>query len=315
MVHKKSEYELQYHKLTNDIRAQIWKENLIFRESQKRKNSSDHYWRYQLIDDACDCERGSEEDGVLKRWRYLNKTDEAQKPRILYQDMAVQTSDCDETVHKVPHLEESAADVPLELKTPFKEDSSKCTSPVAKADIPENCTTALNGSSSFNQQISSFNEERNKSRENLQSVIHNLNPTSVETPSKDVVHWSHFGLSPSRSALKNYRLKCKSEPVFAAFGCNESNIDVGSHKTYNVRAPENQVHKTALMASGKRLHELELILAEQLKKKRQERSQLLIGPVNSSSIWMTEYQECFSRGQREPLARSAFRRPVVWRYT
>lgn len=45
-----------------------------------------------------------------------------------------------------------------------------------------------------------------------------------------------------------------------------------------------QVHKTALMASGKRLKELELHLAEQLKKKQQHRSQISIVGVSAINL-------------------------------
>lgn len=315
MVHKKSEYELQYQSLPNHIRAHIWKENFDFRESQKRLNLSDHYWRYQLIEDSCDCENGNEEEDVVKRYSYPKKLEETQKPLFLYQDKAVQTLDWNETIGTQSPIEENDVDVSLRKKIfPVAEEINRSVPSVAKANISEQDTAALNGSSLFNQRT--FNEPRNETKGTPQlNLIHdNKKTTHVQMPSKNAVRWSHFGLSPSRNALNHFRSKCNFDPVFAAFGCNESNTDVGSHKTYNVRAPANQVHKTALMASGKRLKDIESHVAE-LKKKQLQRSHLSIGHVNSSSIWMTEYQDCFSRGQREPLSRRALQRPVVWRYS
>ncbi|XP_063221917.1 uncharacterized protein LOC134530725 [Bacillus rossius redtenbacheri] len=56
MVHKKSEYRLQFHLLANDLRKQIWLDNLKFRESCRLTNQSHHYWSYQVTEDPCECD-------------------------------------------------------------------------------------------------------------------------------------------------------------------------------------------------------------------------------------------------------------------
>lgn len=61
---------------------------------------------------------------------------------------------------------------------------------------------------------------------------------TIDTPLSSLIH-SHLNPSPTRNVRKSYLSKLT--PVFAAFGWNDSDKNLGDQKTYNVRAPVNQV--------------------------------------------------------------------------
>lgn len=122
------------------------------------------------------------------------------------------------------------------------EESNGSLLPVTKAaNVSEHSKPASDRSILLDRQHLSLNKEKKMVKENHQPLIDNTNPSYVETPLKNAAHWSHLGLTPTRNALKHYHFQCKPDPVFAAFGCSESNVDVGNHKTFNVRAPVDQV--------------------------------------------------------------------------
>ncbi|KAJ1529540.1 hypothetical protein ONE63_006312 [Megalurothrips usitatus] len=302
MVHKKSEYELQFKKLTNEIRAQIWKDNFLFRESQKRMNLSDHYWRYQLIDDVCDCD--DEREMCTNRSKDLLSSDEGAARPIVYDNKEVRTLDFADTAKQSysPQQESERPIAAEESTVPISPAALKTDSSLPDpSPTPPTAVTPCIGKHNCGDEF---------------TIISKSKPSSqgVQGLTKNTIH-SSLNPSPTRNAMRSFYSDLKQSPVFAAFGWNDADKNVGDQKTYNVRAPANQVHHSALHASGKRLKELELHLAEQLRKKRQQKSLLSLGPVNLSSIWMTEYQESFSKGQREPISRVPNRRPIVWRYT
>lgn len=303
MVHKKSEYRLQFHRLSDDVRAEIWRNNFLFRESQKRMNLSDHYWRYQLIDDSCECEDVSD-SGIADTRSRLPRSDDMTAtshaditPRV-YLNKEVQTTDL--------HHDSGEESVISEKKNDSKEDEDTIKSVAQVPTGAGESTLEQNYRGSTNNMLQLSKHHSNTETEKL--CLH-----SNEGHHKDYI--SHLNSSPTRNALKTHQSESKTTPVFAAFGWNDCAKNVGDQRTFNVRAPVDQVHYSALQASGKRLKDLELHLAEQLRKSRLQKSHPGIGPVNISSIWMTEYQESFCKGQRQPLARVSYRRPIVWRYT
>ncbi|KAE8737970.1 hypothetical protein FOCC_FOCC016563 [Frankliniella occidentalis] len=307
MVHKKSEYGLQFLKLSNDLRAQIWRENVRFREAQKRMHLSDHYWRYQLIDDQCDCDEDSnvpEESIRSNETSTLCKTEKFSK---LFEDKGLQTIETTKVIDN-QLLNEKESKV---KHNPLPKVSEE-TAGSSESNASKTATSMQNNTFSTEHLNRNDNNGTSRGSFNTKEILDSR--STDDAVSRKAVH-SHLNRSPTRNALKNYHSGEKSVPVFAAFGWNDSDKNVGGQKTYNVRAPVGQVHTSALLASGNRLKELESHLAMALKKRQQERSHHHQGPVNLSGIWMTEYQENFSKGQREPLVRNAFARPIVWRFS
>ncbi|KAK3918088.1 Centriole, cilia and spindle-associated protein [Frankliniella fusca] len=310
MVHKKSEYGLQFLRLSNELRAQIWQENVKFREAQKRLNLSDHYWRYQLIDDTCDCDEDSNAPDESIRSDVKSIPRKSENLFKSSEEKGVQTTD-------------------IEKVTRCKDENTVTQEPSVTLDpnmmnISEETTCAKPANSSHNSSPSKHSSVKRKSdllkkSLNLKDILCYQQNDNYSQIADDVSLrrsvYSRLNRSPTRNALKSYHSEERGAPVFASFGWNDTEKDVGDQKTYNIRAPAGQVQPSALLASANRLKELESHLNMEWKRRQQERQLHHQGPVNLSGIWMTEYQENFSKGQREPLIRKTFARPIVWRIT
>ncbi|KAJ9599052.1 hypothetical protein L9F63_010509 [Diploptera punctata] len=291
MVHKKSEYRLQFHLLGKDLRTKIWQDNIIFRESCRKLNQADHYWTYQLTDEQCECEEDGEDDD-----------DEATLPQ-----------------HNFPHCVKHKI---LVAKYGKEKEHN------ANQSLPEKKTLDAQDTAIQTPQQEE-RENVMQTQENLSTAVQPATQVQPSTPqvklqeprSHDIATKRHaIPTSPASSHLtrtsKKSYFEGKKSP-FASFGWNDSDRDIGQKKTYNVYAPENEVYSAALLGLKRRREAIEKYLMEEAEKRRQELDSGK-GLVNHSSIWMSEYQDKFSHGRKfvpERPKSAACHRSCNWRYS
>ncbi|GLH11198.1 Uncharacterized protein GBIM_16028 [Gryllus bimaculatus] len=320
MVHKKSEYRLQFHSLTQDLRKQIWQENIRFREFQRSVNQAHHYWSYQITDEPCVCDDGTEEcknriqdftapvildslekssdiqgnvqesclskkkSGTQRQVRLMDpETDE-----ILAHEVAVQTPDW------TPEEKASSPEDPPELhhlmknlrtSSPEYKDTKKESAGPQRPNVMISTKSPESVSTMMQSAMGSSSEDRLKFTER---------PASCCSPEYNRRDFPSRFSSLSKTSRK-YFFEEKKMP-FVSYGWNDADKNIGEKKTYNVSAPESQVHSPALRAQKRRREDIEKYLRRELdlsKRISQTKS-----PVNLSSIWMSEYQEKFSQGAK-----------------
>ncbi|XP_075223425.1 uncharacterized protein LOC142325486 isoform X2 [Lycorma delicatula] len=264
MVHRKSEYRLQYHFLPENIRKQIWEDNVNLRSCRKLVNQAHHYWEYQITDtDQCDCDGEEEEDpGPPPPHKLKHKTLLAQ--------------------YGNKYLTNSKSSVNFDEQSRIRE---------IAVQTPNWKSRKNNGSDSGRESGSS---------EELQDVMKNMSslslpevsqkgpsgsyrpPSPVPPPSPAVIgkavprcrsrsHSRPSSVSQQRSTPPpRSRTPCPTRTTkklhtegkkthFLPFGWNHAETDVGKKKTFNVCAPEKE-------PTG-----------------------------NPSSLWMSEYKDQFCR--------------------
>ncbi|PSN43160.1 hypothetical protein C0J52_09904 [Blattella germanica] len=286
MVHKKSEYRLQFHLLEKDLRKKIWQDNIKFRESRRVINQADHYWTYQLTDEQCECddeEEGEEEEDddettlpqhnslkVLQTEtedvpkQHSSRLEQEQEKTLALathgqeaQNIAIQTPDWE-----FPKLSERGATISEIRPESVKKHEQHSKSEENVAPLP----------------ISTHHNSKAYQLQSQPHRVHFKNNTSVGQSTERSICSSSRTTCPTKTARKTYLEERKSP--FASFGWNDSNRDIGQKKTYN-------------------------------------------GHVNHSSIWMSEYQEKFSHGKkyvqdcfhRRPVSAPPSHRSCGWRYS
>ncbi|XP_054264985.1 uncharacterized protein LOC128987917 isoform X2 [Macrosteles quadrilineatus] len=131
---------------------------------------------------------------------------------------------------------------------------------------------------------------------------HPATPTSVARTARSLSR-------PSRTT-KNLATEPK-QAHFVPYGWNEKTQKVGQKLTYNV-------HDSALHASQRRKAEVNEFLVQERAVKHHSRTPRERVCSNSSSLWMSEYQEQFSARSRQPRPASAPpapRPPITWRHS
>jgi len=283
MLHKKSEYRLQYNKLNEDLRRQIWQDNITLRKSRLLTNQATHYWEYQLRDDPCDCHVSNEndsDDGPEPPHRQKHKELRQKYKQHLSNktEGSMGAKDAREAAVQTPEWAGDVSDTRLQPS-----DEEELRQNVNRLTLPE----AKDGQSSA-------------SRSGL-----SRGPRTARSQSR-----------PSRTTRK-----LATEPKqthFVPFGWNEKTLKVGNKLTYNVCAPKKEVHDSALQASQRRKAEVEDFLVAEKCVKHQSRTPRERICSNASSTWMSEYQEQFSARSRtsRPLsAPPAPRPPISWRHS
>ena len=106
----------------------------------------------------------------------------------------------------------------------------------------ENCAKLKSSSDNLESNPKSCTQRRNYNLEQYQSgyLKDHISSKATDSHGSNLVY-SHLTQTPARNVLRSYPLEKKMSPVFAAFGWNDSDKNVGEQKTYNVRAPLNQV--------------------------------------------------------------------------
>lgn len=273
MVHKKSEYRLQYNLLPKELRKQIWQDNITLRLSRRSSNQAHHYWEFQVCDDECDCDDSESED-----------EDEGPQPpnRLKHKSLLAQygkrhynlTSDHEICAEPERSLREIAVQTPE-----WKNDEQGSRLDVADEEVAKHLTS-----------LSLPEPKDTNGKESPQ-----LPAKSIASVPK--IHRSRNTVSPIRPSRTSRKLHNQGKKThFVPFGWNDSQIEVGKKKTYNVCAPEKEVS------------------------------------ANHSSIWISEYRDKFScnnlqkkQNQNMPgpsqtiirpvSAPPAPRQPIAWRYS
>ncbi|XP_039284345.1 centriole, cilia and spindle-associated protein isoform X2 [Nilaparvata lugens] len=237
MVHKKSEYRLQYHLIPEDIRKKIWTDNVTLRDSRKLSNQADHYWEYQLTDDNCVC------DGE-------DEVDSGPPP---------------------PHKRASCDEMQDVMKN------------MSTLTLPE-VSTSEGGRSSVN------GRPRTPAPPATASSPH----PSSQRPSSALRQRSR---TPGPARLCKKLMVEGRKTHFVPYGWNDRQTDIGQKKTFNVLAPEKEVHHhPAVESSRRKKAELEKFIREDMaKQKYRLKTPYPLG--NASSIWTSEYKEQFCRSR------------------
>lgn len=346
MVHKKTEYRLQFHLLPNDLRKQIWQDNIQFRDSHRSLNQAHHYWSYQLTGEKCECDGKDEEDedeAALPPHKLKHKI-------LLAQYGSAKSNSGMQDVPK-PHVLPSPSQVQNDIRqvqlTSAQNNAVPGTDMALQIPGQESTEQRLKNESShaiqsLNQSLGMVSKpaeehtikeqqkyfvpsQRSITIEDLHSQ-HRVSNNAERGTSTSLRH-SETSIQPklsrttglTRTTRKAYFGQKKTP--FASFGWNDSNRNIGQKKTYNVYAPESEVYSPAFLALKRRRTEIERYLAEEAQKRRQELTPAPESPVNHSSIWMTEYQEKFTHGNKYKTERLP-RRPASvpccrkqWRYS
>ncbi|XP_046658801.1 uncharacterized protein LOC124353044 isoform X1 [Homalodisca vitripennis] len=293
MLHKKSEYRIQYSKLNKDLRRQIWQDNIALRKSRLLSNQATHYWQYQLRDDVCDCEPDEEEfdEGPVPPHKQKHNN-----LRELYRHNAGNP--------EVPSLSSTHKDArEIAVQTPEwegDEPDSRLLDDTSEEELMRNM-------SSLTLPEAKYSQSRPAS-----PVPPKVPPTPLSRP--------RTARSLSRPSRTTRKLHTESKQThFVPFGWNEANTDVGHKLTYNVSAPRKEVHESAVNASQRRKAEIDQFLAQEKQVKHVTRARERTGS-NASSQWMSEYQEQFSmrggsRNIRPLSAPPVSRQPVTWRHS
>lgn len=300
MVHRKSEYRLQYHFLPENIRKQIWEDNVNLRSCRKVVNQAHHYWEYQITDaDGCDCDGEDEYDPgpppphklkhktLLERYgnKSLSKSTSCvnfdQQSKI--REIAVQTPNWKGRKHNSGSDSGRASSSSEELQQVMRNMSS-----LSLPEVPQNGSGDSNRPSSpvppespmavVGTEVPRF---RSRSHSRPSSVAHQRTPPPrSRTP------------CPTRTTQKLYTEGKRTH--FVPFGWNNAETQIGKKKTFNVCAPKKEVHQPAVDASKRKHEEIQKFISEDLAKNRHRfRSPYPTG--NLSSIWMSEYKEKFCK--------------------
>lgn len=302
MVHKKSEYRLQYHLLPKELRKQIWQDNISLRLSRKSLNQAHHYWEFQVCDDECDCddnESEGEDEGPQPPHRLKHKSLLARYGKHHLQE----TPDQEIYTDHERSLREIAVQTP-EWKT------------------DEECSR----SDAMDKDVALPGHKDTYGKESPPLPVR----SEVSVPK---IHRSRTSVSPVRPSRTSRKLHSQGKKThFVPFGWNDSQIEVGKKKTYNVCAPEKEVHNVAMQASQRRKAEIEKFLSEEMERRKRALKPQSDINANHSSIWISEYRDKFScnnlqkkQSQNKPgptqtvirpvSAPPATRRPIACRYS
>ncbi|XP_039284344.1 centriole, cilia and spindle-associated protein isoform X1 [Nilaparvata lugens] len=297
MVHKKSEYRLQYHLIPEDIRKKIWTDNVTLRDSRKLSNQADHYWEYQLTDDNCVCDGEDEVDSgpppphklkhktLLARYEQRSRScsnglDQPSRSEMdRYREMAVQTPNWKTKLDKLKKDNESETDSGRascdEMQDVMKNMST--------LTLPE-VSTSEGGRSSVN------GRPRTPAPPATASSPH----PSSQRPSSALRQRSR---TPGPARLCKKLMVEGRKTHFVPYGWNDRQTDIGQKKTFNVLAPEKEVHHhPAVESSRRKKAELEKFIREDMaKQKYRLKTPYPLG--NASSIWTSEYKEQFCRSR------------------
>uniref|UniRef100_A0A1B6CUD6 Uncharacterized protein n=1 Tax=Clastoptera arizonana TaxID=38151 RepID=A0A1B6CUD6_9HEMI len=290
MVLKKSEYKMQYNKITNELRKQIWQDNINVRCNRRSSNQAHHYWEFQVSEGQCACsdDDGQEEQKIrAKHQSLLEKFEKQNKLRY------------EENLEKKVGSEEKVRDIGNQT-------------PEWKPDGLESRT----GKSS-DELFHNISSQSLKIKKGRLSRSSSPDPTKYSAPRPRTT----AGLSSIRPSRTTRKLHSEGKKThFVPYGWNEESIEVGKKKTYNVCAPDTQVHEVAMLASKRRNASVERFITEEIKGRRNLSKKNTDVKANHSSIWMTEYQEQFSRKENlqrctRPNSAPPIARCSTWRYS
>lgn len=311
MVHKKTEYRLQFQLLAKDLRKQIWQDNIQFRESHRSLNQAHHYWSYQLNDEKCDCENGeeNEDEAALPPHKLKHKILLAQyggaKSNTGVQDVP--------KPHALSSPNQAQSDTQQQVQVPGALSNALLGTDIAP-QIPGHESTEQRLKNEHSNEIENLSQslntvskpvEAHTIKEQQQRVVPSQRTITIEDPRahhrinnkaeqrgiSTTLRHSETSIQPSlsrkfgltRTTRKAYFEQKKSP--FAFFGWNESDRNIGQKKTYNVYAPESEVHSPALLALKRRRTEIERYLAEEAQRRRQQSTTAL-------EVGVSLYTEC-----------------------
>ncbi|XP_021923652.1 uncharacterized protein LOC110831688 isoform X2 [Zootermopsis nevadensis] len=330
MVHNKTEYRLQFHLLAKDLRKQIWQENIKFRESCRSLNRADHYWSYQLTDEQCECDNDNDDEDETTLPPHKSVQSQSGKEGVPKLQELSLPSEVQRQIHQQVQLTNP------EKNTSFGRDMAVQTTELGSQEQSQQ-NESHNEIQNVRQSLNTVtkSEEEHKMKEQQHSAVSSHRSITIQEPdsqtrvSNKAENRSETRIQPSssrtsgltRTSQKAYFDEKKSP--FAPFGWNDSDRNVGQKKTYNVYAPETEVYTSALLALKRRRKEIERYLAEAAQKRRQQVTLDTAGVVNHSSIWMTEYQDKFTHGNKfvtdssatRPASAPPCRKPIGWRYS
>lgn len=334
MVHKKSEYRLQFHSLSQDLRKRIWQDNIKFREFRRSVNQAHHYWSYQITDDPCMCDDDIQEK--INRYENLAAPvilNSLEKPADLLGDpqesclsnRKPRSGSVRQVRLKEPEVDESVAqevavqtpdwiqeqNVSPEGQSPELHQLMGDLSTSERQEKIQKKAYSLSGSPEIVPEKSPSIEQVDKDSSRIGGPLREPHFSSERPHSSCSPEYLRKRDMPSRfSSLsktsRKYYFEDKKMP-FASYGWNDGDKDIGEKKTYNVNAPETEVHSPALMAQKRRREDIQKYLRKEAQLYAE--SQRLKSPINLSSIWMSEYQDKYSRGV-SPVYGSKFNRPM-----
>lgn len=313
MVHKKSEYKLQYHHLTKDLRKEIWQQNIKFRELHRSLNQAHHYWTYQVTDDKCECdsdhEQGIPVHSPLHRVKHTNL---AGHNKSCSSDSCSQKSGGDagrEIGCQTPdwkgegrRMEEpgssSRGGSPPERHAAKNPGTPNVAAPSREALLP--AERPQSSRRSFSPSLKETTPPHCLRRE---KTVHSL-PVKTTSRSRSPTRFAQL----SRTSRKAF---CEERNLpFTSYGWNDSRRNVGEKKTYNICAPEVEVYQPALRAHRQRREEIEDYLKSEAASSRWDAAERNV--VNHSSIWMSEYQEQFSHKAARAKSAPPLRKTSAW---
>ncbi|XP_049811682.1 uncharacterized protein LOC126259166 isoform X1 [Schistocerca nitens] len=321
MVHKKSEYRLQFHVLPNDLRKQIWQENLRFRELRRAVNQADHFWSYQLVETSDSDDEDTDQSkevttlvGVKKGLSALTcDTENLQEVPIIKQNNGKSVAEGNKCKLKDTGVQTVELQDIVLLNKEFKDKKFSTVASNTEETKVKYERSQKKSSSSFLPPEFTKPTKAVKESDDPETTKH-MRPVSASLQrSYDKIRSASpcrrsRSPSPRFSVLSRTRRKSymeQKQPVFTDFGWNDSNRNVGDKKTYNILAPEKEVHPLALQALRNRQNEIEECLAQESQVLNADQTPM--NSTNTSSIWMTEYKDKYcsqSKIQIQP------RRPV-----
>ncbi|XP_067012387.2 uncharacterized protein [Anabrus simplex] len=375
MVHKKSEYRLQFHLLPKELRKQIWQDNVKFREGRRSVNQADHYWSYQLTDEKCDCDNDDDEDDgavlpphKLKHKALLARYESEKSARKGPQAVSRASSPvCKPRNEERQEQPSSSVSRPKNSEMQQQQQQRQVVLRDTECDLPSARERAVQ---TPDWSAEEYRKSDNSARE-LQNRMQSLKlspapsrreyhpfpssrwserplPATAEGPRSrptSALSYRHdprsIGRRPhsrcsedssrhispsrfsslSRTSRKSFYEEKKKTP-FAYYGWNEGDTDIGGKKTYNISAPRKEVHPHALLALQQRKEDIKKFLAHEADKLREAQSSRT--SMNSSAIWMSEYQQNYNSSSQKhehtekivrPASASILKKPVCWRYS
>lgn len=296
MVHRKSEYRLQYNFLPEDIRKKIWSDNATLRDSRKLSNQAHHYWEYQLTDDNCVCDGEDEDDSgpppphKLKHRTLLARYGERSRScsNGLDQQSRSELERCREIAVQTPNWKTKLGK--LKKDNDIETDSGRASCDEIQ-DVMKNMSTLTLPEVSTDGRTSVNGRPRTPAPPASPHP-----PPSSQRQSRPSSALRQRSRTPGPSRLCKKLMVEGRKTHFVPFGWNNRETDIGQKKTFNVLAPEKEVHHPAVEASRRKKAEIEKFIREDMaKQKYRLKTPYPLG--NASSIWMSEYKEQFCRSR------------------
>ncbi|KAF4519120.1 hypothetical protein B566_EDAN010542 [Ephemera danica] len=281
-----SEYKLEYKNLPTELRKKIWEDNLKFRECCAENNRVQHFWYYSQTGNGSRHKESSTES----------------------------TSQAANTFEDVSEFQESRLsegnEIPLtERPMPVDNNKEKSVTPEPSKKLK----SALKKNQSENNSLVSAYSGSHKDIgiqtprwESIMRRIYESRPKKVLSEPCFSTNLVYDGASKRtyNEVSSPQKIVQQKKTPFLSYGWNDSKKDVGSKRTFNIKASSEEVYPAALHALSRRreMHKR----SEESRRQRPSTAPLL-SPVNHSSLWMTEYQDIFSRPQSAPFASKGVR--------